>query len=88
MHAFELGGGEYDAPAQLVADFLAFPAEEGAGYAGGILSAGLDGIKAAEAVALSITGMPPGRSASRRAILAQAVTPLRPALADDSEAVA
>ncbi len=31
-----------------------FPAGEGAGYAGGILSAGIDGIKAAEAVALSI----------------------------------
>ncbi|MNW02070.1 hypothetical protein D3C71_1978010 [compost metagenome] len=33
-----------------------FPAGEGAGYAGGILSAGVDGIKIAEAVALSITG--------------------------------
>ncbi|MGH8073494.1 MAG: NAD(P)/FAD-dependent oxidoreductase [Lysobacter sp.] len=33
-----------------------FPAGEGAGYAGGILSAGVDGIKAAEAVALSMTG--------------------------------
>ena len=32
-----------------------FPAGEGAGYAGGILSAGIDGIKAAEAVALNIT---------------------------------
>ena len=32
-----------------------FPAGEGAGYAGGILSAGVDGIKIAEAVALSIT---------------------------------
>ena len=31
-----------------------FPAGEGAGYAGGILSAGIDGIKAAEAVALNI----------------------------------
>jgi uncharacterized protein len=31
-----------------------YPAGEGAGYAGGILSAGIDGIKAAEAVALSI----------------------------------
>lgn len=31
-----------------------FPAGEGAGYAGGILSAGVDGIKAAEAVALSV----------------------------------
>ena len=33
-----------------------FPAGEGAGYAGGILSAGIDGIKAAESVALNITG--------------------------------
>jgi uncharacterized FAD-dependent dehydrogenase len=31
-----------------------FPAGEGAGYAGGILSAAIDGIKAAEAVAMSI----------------------------------
>ena len=31
-----------------------YPAGEGAGYAGGILSAGIDGIKAAEAVALNI----------------------------------
>ncbi len=33
-----------------------YPAGEGAGYAGGILSAGVDGIKAAEAVALSLVG--------------------------------
>lgn len=33
-----------------------FPAGEGAGYAGGILSAGVDGIKVAEAVGLSIVG--------------------------------
>ncbi|NDF13345.1 MAG: NAD(P)/FAD-dependent oxidoreductase [Proteobacteria bacterium] len=32
-----------------------YPAGEGAGYAGGILSAGVDGIKIAEAIALSIT---------------------------------
>jgi uncharacterized FAD-dependent dehydrogenase len=32
-----------------------FPAGEGAGYAGGILSAGVDGIRVAEALALSIT---------------------------------
>ena len=31
-----------------------YPAGEGAGYTGGILSAGVDGIKVAEAVALSI----------------------------------
>jgi uncharacterized FAD-dependent dehydrogenase len=33
-----------------------FPAGEGAGYAGGILSAGVDGIKVAEALALSMAG--------------------------------
>ncbi|MEO1946349.1 MAG: FAD-dependent protein, partial [Methylophilaceae bacterium] len=32
-----------------------FPCGEGAGYAGGILSAGVDGIKVAEAVAISLT---------------------------------
>ena len=31
-----------------------YPAGEGAGYAGGILSAGIDGVKTAEAVALNI----------------------------------
>jgi uncharacterized FAD-dependent dehydrogenase len=31
-----------------------FPAGEGAGYAGGILSAGVDGIRVAEALALSL----------------------------------
>ena len=31
-----------------------YPAGEGAGYAGGILSAGVDGIKVAEAVALNM----------------------------------
>ena len=31
-----------------------YPAGEGAGYAGGILSAGVDGIKVAEAVAMNI----------------------------------
>jgi uncharacterized FAD-dependent dehydrogenase len=35
-----------------------YPAGEGAGYAGGILSAAVDGIKVAEAVALSLTGRP------------------------------
>ena len=33
-----------------------YPAGEGAGYAGGILSAGVDGIKVAEAVALAMVG--------------------------------
>jgi len=36
-----------------------FPAGEGAGYAGGILSAAVDGIKVAEAVALSLTPAAP-----------------------------
>lgn len=36
-----------------------YPAGEGAGYAGGIMSASIDGIKVAEAVALSITGKQP-----------------------------
>jgi len=39
-----------------------YPAGEGAGYAGGILSAGVDGIKVAEAVALSIVNS--GQSAA------------------------
>ena len=33
-----------------------YPAGEGAGYAGGILSAGIDGIKVAEALAQDILG--------------------------------
>jgi uncharacterized protein len=33
-----------------------FPAGEGAGYAGGIMSAAIDGIRIAEAVAMSLTG--------------------------------
>ncbi|MDP3513228.1 MAG: hypothetical protein Q8S20_10805, partial [Sulfuritalea sp.] len=39
-----------------------FPAGEGAGYAGGILSAAVDGIKVAEAVALSLTAASPQNS--------------------------
>jgi uncharacterized FAD-dependent dehydrogenase len=35
-----------------------YPAGEGAGYAGGILSAAIDGIEVAEAVALTIAGKP------------------------------
>lgn len=35
-----------------------YPAGEGAGYAGGILSAAIDGIKIAEAMALSMNGIP------------------------------
>ena len=35
-----------------------YPAGEGAGYAGGILSAGVDGIKVAEALAKAMLGKP------------------------------
>jgi uncharacterized protein len=35
-----------------------FPAGEGAGYAGGIMSAGVDGIRVAEAVACWVAGVP------------------------------
>ena len=35
-----------------------YPAGEGAGYAGGIMSAGVDGIETAEAVARSMLGLP------------------------------
>jgi uncharacterized FAD-dependent dehydrogenase len=37
-----------------------YPAGEGAGYAGGILSAGIDGIRIAEAVALNLRRQHPG----------------------------
>jgi hypothetical protein len=48
-----------------------FPAGEGAGYAGGILSAGVDGIRVAEAVAMSLTGqdVPPEWSRRNEAAL-------------------
>jgi len=39
-----------------------YPAGEGAGYAGGILSAGVDGIKVAEAIAKDIAGLTEGRA--------------------------
>ena len=42
-----------------------FPAGEGAGYAGGILSAGVDGIRVAEAVAASLTGTAPPEPLTR-----------------------
>ena len=42
-----------------------FPAGEGAGYAGGILSAAVDGIKVAEAVALSMTGSADARGGAQ-----------------------
>jgi uncharacterized FAD-dependent dehydrogenase len=38
-----------------------YPAGEGAGYAGGILSAGVDGIKVAEALALDMIQAKPSR---------------------------
>ncbi len=41
-----------------------YPAGEGAGYAGGILSAGVDGIKVAEAIARSMLGIEPPSLAS------------------------
>jgi uncharacterized FAD-dependent dehydrogenase len=44
-----------------------FPAGEGAGYAGGILSAGVDGIRVAEAVALIATGQEVPKAMSRGA---------------------
>lgn len=50
-----------------------YPAGEGAGYAGGIMSAGVDGIKVAEAVALSITGSGAGRH--KRVVFDDQVTP-------------
>jgi uncharacterized FAD-dependent dehydrogenase len=37
-----------------------YPAGEGAGYAGGILSAGVDGIRVGEAMARAVVGQPPG----------------------------
>jgi uncharacterized protein len=49
-----------------------FPAGEGAGYAGGIMSAGVDGIKVAEAVALSIVG---GTGRHKRAVFDDYATP-------------
>jgi hypothetical protein len=42
-----------------------YPAGEGAGYAGGILSAGVDGIKVAEAVARDMLGLPAADSGAR-----------------------
>jgi hypothetical protein len=42
-----------------------YPCGEGAGYAGGILSAGVDGIKVAEAVARSLAGVAVGSAANR-----------------------
>jgi uncharacterized FAD-dependent dehydrogenase len=41
-----------------------YPAGEGAGYAGGILSAAIDGIKVAEQVALQVLGRSGDHSSS------------------------
>ena len=41
-----------------------YPAGEGAGYAGGIMSAGVDGIEVAEAVGRSMLGIAPADSGS------------------------
>ncbi len=49
-----------------------FPAGEGAGYAGGIMSAGVDGIKVAEAVALAIVG---GVGRHKRALIDDQASP-------------
>jgi uncharacterized protein len=51
-----------------------YPAGEGAGYAGGILSAGVDGIRIAEAVAVAMTGgsLPEGRKLVRMSHAPQA----------------
>ncbi len=43
-----------------------YPAGEGAGYAGGILSAGVDGIRIAEAIARSMLGVTPPADAAPR----------------------
>jgi uncharacterized protein len=43
-----------------------FPAGEGAGYAGGIMSAGVDGIRVAEAVACTLTDTKPVERLTRR----------------------
>jgi len=42
-----------------------YPAGEGAGYAGGILSAGIDGIKVAQALALDLLGQAPAPAARK-----------------------
>ena len=44
-----------------------YPAGEGAGYAGGILSAGVDGLRVAAALALTATGQEVPREMSRGA---------------------
>ena len=53
-----LGYGTRNADYQSLNTRGLFPGGEGAGYAGGILSAGVDGIKVAEAVAQSLLEQP------------------------------
>ena len=53
-----------DATLQSVGTAGLYPAGEGAGYAGGILSAGVDGIRVAEAVARAMLGQAGSRSAA------------------------
>ena len=53
LHA-TLGVGQFDFADQQDRVAGLYPAGEGAGYAGGILSAAIDGIKVAEAVALGM----------------------------------
>ena len=48
-----------------------FPAGEGAGYAGGILSAGVDGIRAAEALVRSMSGADAGTKSKHRSVTSQ-----------------
>ena len=45
-----------------------YPAGEGAGYAGGIMSAGVDGIEVAEAVARSMLGIGGDTPVSQHAV--------------------
>ncbi len=59
-----------------------FPAGEGAGYAGGILSAAIDGIKVAEAVALSIAAGAPGGCDIEQRALNRDPFPVRPELVE------
>ena len=44
-----------------------YPAGEGAGYAGGIMSAGVDGIEVAEAVGRAMLGLAPADGGSAAA---------------------
>ena len=55
-----------DASGQSLNTHGLYPAGEGAGYAGGILSAGIDGLRIAEAVAVSLTGGDATGLATRR----------------------